>query len=85
MKKTSPTSPAAADMPSSYEAALAELDTLVKRMESGQLPLDEMLTQHQRGVDLLAYCQEKLQALDQQIQVFEAGQRKPLDLSTGQA
>lgn len=85
MKKTSLTSPGAADMPGSYEAALAELDSLVKRMESGQLPLDEMLTHHQRGVDLLAYCQEKLQALDQQIQVFESGQRKPLDLPTGQA
>lgn len=85
MKKSNPHDSSMAPTSTSYEAALAELDGLVKRMESGQLPLDEMLTQHRRGIELLAYCQEKLQALDEQIQVFDAGQRKPFDVSSGQA
>ena len=35
--------------PASYEAALDELDQLVGRIESGQLPLEQLLTGYQRG------------------------------------
>ena len=44
-KTSSPPVPAA---PVSYEAALQELETLVARLESGQLPLDQLLTGYQR-------------------------------------
>jgi exodeoxyribonuclease VII small subunit len=63
--------PAAAE---SYEAALAELDLLVERMESAQLPLEQLLQTHQRGAELLAYCRQRLQAVQQQVQILEAGQ-----------
>jgi len=60
-----------------YEAAQAELDTLVRRMESGQMPLDELLVNYERGAVLLNFCRGKLQALEQQISVLENGQLKP--------
>ncbi|MDO9357724.1 MAG: exodeoxyribonuclease VII small subunit, partial [Polaromonas sp.] len=41
--------PPAATAPVSYEAALEELEALVARLESGQLPLDQLLTGYQRG------------------------------------
>ena len=65
------------EMPVSYEAAIAELEALVRQMESAQLPLDQLLTSYQRGAFLLQFCQGRLQALEQQISVIDSGQLKP--------
>ncbi len=75
-----PARSAAADTPpvaQSYEAALQELEQLVAQLDAGQLPLDQLLSRYQRGAELLAFCRDRLQAVEQQIQVFEAGQAKP--------
>jgi exodeoxyribonuclease VII small subunit len=63
--------------PASYEAALEELEQLVGLIESGQLPLEQLLTGYQRGAELLQYCREKLQAVENQIKVLEEGTLKP--------
>ncbi len=63
--------------PTSYEAALQELEQLVVRIESGQLPLDQMLAGYQRGAALLALCRERLEAVQNQIQVLEGGALQP--------
>ena len=59
--------------PASYEAAVQELEQLVARMESGQMPLADMLQSYQRGAFLLEHCRSQLQAVESQIQVLEAG------------
>jgi exodeoxyribonuclease VII small subunit len=64
-------------LPTSYEAALSELELLVGQLESGQLPLEQLLSGYQRGAALLAFCRGKLQAVEQQIQVLDGGQLKP--------
>jgi exodeoxyribonuclease VII small subunit len=63
----------AASLPASYEAAQDELEQLVARLESGDLPLEELLTGYQRGAELLAFCRDKLQAVEDQIKVLDAG------------
>lgn len=63
--------------PASYETAALELETLVRQMESAQLPLDQLLTSYQRGAFLLQFCQSKLQALEQQVSIIDNGQLKP--------
>lgn len=63
--------------PASYEAALAELEQLVNRIESGQLPLEELLAGYQRGAQLLQFCRDKLQAVEDQIKVLDEGVLKP--------
>lgn len=63
--------------PASYEAALEALETLVARLESGQLPLDQLLTGYQRGAELLTFCRDKLQAVENQIKVLEGNELKP--------
>lgn len=63
--------------PVSYEAAVQELESLVARLEAGQLPLDDLLSQYQRGADLLAFCRSRLDAVEQQIQVMENGSARP--------
>lgn len=65
------------NLPESYEAALLELEQWVVQMESGQMPLDQLLTGYQRGAALLAFCRDKLKAVEDQIQVLDKGQLKP--------
>lgn len=75
MAKT-PSAPTPA-APASYEAALEELEALVSRLESGQLPLDQLLTGYQRGAELLKFCRTRLEAVEGQIKVLESGELKP--------
>ena len=56
--------------PKSFEAAMAELDGLVEKMEAGQLPLEESLTAYQRGTDLLKFCEKVLRDAEQRIQIL---------------
>ena len=71
------TASAAPALPATYEAALQELEGLVSSLESGQLPLDQLLTGYQRGAQLLAFCKGKLEAVETQIKVLEGGELKP--------
>ena len=63
--------------PASYEAALEELEQLVQVIESGQLPLEQLLTGYKRGAELLAFCRGKLDAVEDQIKVLDEGTLKP--------
>lgn len=63
--------------PASYEAALQELEALVSSLESGQLPLDQLLSGYQRGAQLLTFCRGKLEAVENQIKVLEGAELKP--------
>ena len=65
------------ELPRSFEAALAELEGLVGRMETGELPLQESLAVYKRGAELLAYCQTALKDAEQQVQVMEKGLLQP--------
>jgi exodeoxyribonuclease VII small subunit len=60
-------------LPKTFEAALAELESIVGTMESGQLPLAEALAAYQRGAELLQYCQSALKEAEQQVQILERG------------
>ena len=64
-------------MPATYEAAMGELETLVARLESGEMPLDQLLTGYQRGAALLQFCRERLRAVEDQIKVLDDGVLKP--------
>ena len=74
--KTNAATDDAQQEPASYEAGLQELEQLVARMESGQMPLADMLQSYQRGAFLLEHCRSRLQAVEAQIQVLEAGSLK---------
>ena len=69
--------PAPQSEPASYEAALEELEQLVTRIESGQLPLEQMLAGYQRGAVLLNFCRTRLEAVQEQIKVLDEGALQP--------
>jgi exodeoxyribonuclease VII small subunit len=68
-----------AEAPPSFEAALAELESIVATMEGGQLPLTESLAAYRRGALLLQFCQAALKDAQQQVQVLEKGVLKTFD------
>jgi exodeoxyribonuclease VII small subunit len=79
-KSSKPVAPGAlADL--TFEQALAELDGLVRSMESGELPLDDAIAAYKRGAELAKYCQGKLAAAEQQLKVLDGEALRPLDPS----
>ena len=67
------------ETPPTFEAALAELETIVAAMEGGQLPLKESLAAYQRGAELLTQCQASLKDAQQQVEVLEQGVLKAFE------
>ncbi len=61
-----------------FEKALAELEKVVAQMESGNLSLEQALAAHKRGLELARFCQERLEAAQQQVKVLEGEVLKPL-------
>ena len=63
--------PARNNPPATFEAALAELEAIVRDMETGQLPLEESLAAYERGAALLRHCQDTLSAAEQKLRILE--------------
>ena len=53
-----------------FEAALAELESVVESLERGELSLEESLQTFERGVELTRTCQEALKQAEQKIQIL---------------
>lgn len=51
-----------------FEAALAELERIVDRLESGQQTLEEALASFQRGIELTRVCQQGLKEAEQRVE-----------------
>lgn len=64
----------------SFEKALAELEKIVERMETGELSLEQALAAHKRGLELARFCQQRLEAAQQQVKVLEGEVLKPLEV-----
>lgn len=58
-----------ADLPAlSFEKALAELEAIVQKLESGAADLEESITLYERGAALKAHCEAKLKAAQERIE-----------------
>ena len=68
-----------------YEAALAELEQIVRSMEDEHLPLEESIAAYRRGSELLGHCQTLLKAAEQKVQILENGVLRDFDLASGDA
>lgn len=67
--------------PPTFEQALDELDALVRRMESGEMTLDESIAAYRRGAELAKFCQSRLAQAELEIKQLEGDLLKPLDPS----
>lgn len=53
-----------------FESTLKELEEIVSRLESGDLPLEEALGEFETAIKLVQQGQEKLQKAEQRIQIL---------------
>ena len=51
----------------SFEEALAELEQIVRRLEGGQVKLDEAILSYERGALLKRHCEKKLNEAQQRV------------------
>jgi len=65
----------------SFEQSLSELEAIVQRLESGQLPLEDALNEFEKGVTLARQGQQQLQQAEQRVQILLA-QDEHAELST---
>ena len=73
-----PRKPSSPPLPATYDEPLAQLEQIVAGLESGQLPLEGLLGQYQRGAQLLAVCRERLQAVQEQVKLLDGEVLRPL-------
>jgi exodeoxyribonuclease VII small subunit len=65
-----------------FEAAIAELESIVKKLEEGDLPLEQSLALYERGVQLSRFCHAKLEDAERRIEILsERGELKPAPAS----
>ena len=56
-----------------FESALAELETIVKDLESGKVSLEESITAYERGMALKSHCEAKLRDAQMKIEKIVIG------------
>lgn len=64
-----------------FEQAIVELESMVKRLESGDLPLADSLAAYQRGAALMRHAQAMLDHVQSEIDVMDASGATSLDRS----
>jgi len=62
-----------ADM--NFEEALQELEIIIEKLESGEVPLEETITLYDRGSELKKHCELKLQSAEEKIQRISLSQK----------
>jgi exodeoxyribonuclease VII small subunit len=67
-----------------FEAAIAELETIVKKLEDGDLTLESSLALYERGVQLSRFCHTRLEDVERRIESLnERGELKPAPAGLG--
>ncbi len=54
----------------SFDAALGELESIVEKLEQGDLPLEDALKQFERGIQLARVSKQKLEQAEQQVHIL---------------
>ncbi len=62
-----------------FEQALQRLEAIVEKMETGELPLEDLIVRYEEGMKLVKLCQERLAAAEQRIEIITRnGPGKPV-------
>ena len=67
-----------------FERAIEELESIVKKLEEGDLALEQSLALYERGVQLSRFCHARLEEADRRIEILnERGELKPAPAAFG--
>ena len=53
-----------------FEKAMDRLEAIVEQMESGKLPLEDLIVRYEEGMNLVKVCQERLTKAEQKIEII---------------
>src|SRR5437870_5193613 len=53
-----------------FEGAMDRLEKIVEQMESGKLPLEDLIVRYEEGMNLVKICQERLANAEQKIEII---------------
>jgi exodeoxyribonuclease VII small subunit len=75
------------EAPLSFESGLQQLETIVKEMESGELPLERALELFERGMKLSDTCRKQLEEAESRVEILmrRAGDVQPQPFRTDKA
>src|SRR3954447_9500540 len=60
--------PAVAEL--NFETAMDRLESIVEQMESGKLPLEDLIVRYEEGMNLVKVCQDRLASAEQKIEII---------------
>ena len=67
-----------------FEAAIAELEAIVKKLEEGDLALEQSLVLYERGVQLSRFCHARLEEAERRLEILnERGELRPAHSAMG--
>ena len=61
-----------------FEDAISELETIVDKLEKGELSLDESIEYFQKGIELSKYCSKKLDEVEKKISILTENEQGEL-------
>ncbi len=53
-----------------FETAMDRLEAIVEQMESGKLPLEDLIVRYEEGMNMVKVCQERLASAEQKIEII---------------
>ena len=59
-----------ADVEPNFETAMDRLEAIVEQMESGKLPLEDLIVRYEEGMKLVKICQERLVSAEKKIEII---------------
>jgi exodeoxyribonuclease VII small subunit len=65
---TTKAKPAGSDL--NFETAMDRLEKIVEQMESGELPLEDLIVRYEEGMNLVKVCQDRLASAEQKIEII---------------
>ena len=70
----------------SFAAAMTDLEEIVRKLEQGDVPLEEAIDLYKKGMELSQFCHEKLTNAEQQLIsiVGEDGSKQPFASNAGE-
>lgn len=68
-----------------FEKCLEQLDSLVREMESGNVPLEEMISKFETGSAIAEICHKKLNCLKQKIEMMQSGKTDQASAKVGRS
>lgn len=63
-----------------FEQAMERLEEIARLLESGELPLDETVQLYEEGMQLLAFCRQKLSAAEKRVKMVIVTEEGELQL-----